>query len=104
MSTLTSRPLAGTLSEQSELTAHITRGNAMKKVSLLLLGAAALSMAACKKNANEVAADNIEANVGNVADNLDAAASNTSNDATEDSLKNQADQLKAKGDNVADNV
>ena len=76
----------------------------MKKISLVLLGAAALSMGACQKNANEVAADNIESNVGNVADNLDAMASNTSNDAASDSLKNQADQMKDKADNVADNV
>ncbi len=76
----------------------------MKKVSIMLLGAAALTMAACQKNSNQVAADNIESNVGNMADNLDAAADNTSNDAAQDTLKNQADQLKDKGDNVADNV
>ena len=76
----------------------------MKKVSFVLLGAAALSMAACSKSSNEVAADNIESNVGNVADNLDAAAANTSNDAAADSLSNQADALKDKADNVADNV
>ncbi|WP_347717055.1 hypothetical protein [Sphingomonas sp.] len=76
----------------------------MKKLSLVLLGAAALSMGACQKNANQLAADNVEANAGNVADNLDAAASNTANDAAADSLSNQADALKDKGDNVADNV
>ncbi|MCA1653055.1 MAG: hypothetical protein ABR588_02370 [Sphingomicrobium sp.] len=76
----------------------------MKKVSLVLLGVAALSMAACNKSSNEVAADNIESNVGNMADNMDAMASNSSNDAMSDSLKNQSDQLKDKGDNVADNV
>jgi hypothetical protein len=76
----------------------------MKKITLVLLGGAALSMAACQKNANEVAADNVEANVGNIADNLDAAASNTSNDAAADSLKNQADSLKDNGDKLADNV
>ena len=76
----------------------------MKKLSLVLLGTAALSMGACQKNANQLAADNVEANAGNVADNLDAAASNTANDAAADSLSNQADALKDKGDNVADNV
>ena len=76
----------------------------MKKVSLVLLGAAALSMAACNKNANEVAADNIEANAGNIADNMDAMADNTANGAAADSLSNQADALKDKADNVADNV
>ncbi|WP_309611264.1 hypothetical protein [Sphingomonas sp.] len=76
----------------------------MKKMSFVLLGAAALSMAACNKNANEVAADNVEANAGAMADNMDAMAENTSNDAMEDSLHNQADQLKDKADNVADNV
>lgn len=76
----------------------------MKKFSIVLLGAAALSMAACNKNANEVAADNVEANAGAMAENMDAMADNMSNDAMEDSLKNQADQLKDKADNVADNV
>jgi len=76
----------------------------MKKLTLILLGGAALSMAACHKNANEVAADNVEANVGNIAENLDAAASNTSNDAASDTLKNEADALKDKGDKLADNV
>ncbi len=76
----------------------------MKKFSIVMLGAAALSMAACNKNANEVAADNVEANAGMMADNMDAMADNTSNDAMSDSLKNQADQMKDKGDAVADNV
>ena len=76
----------------------------MNKVSLVLLGAAALSMAACSKNANEVAADNVEANAGNMADNMDAMAANTANDAAADSLGNQADALKDGADKVADNV
>lgn len=76
----------------------------MKKVSFLLLGAAALSIGACSKSANEVAADNIEANAGAMADNLDAAAENTSNDAAADALSNQADALKEGADSVADNV
>ena len=76
----------------------------MKKFSIVLLGAAALTMAACQKSENTVAADNVEANVGNIADNLDAAASNTSNDAAADTLSNQADALKEKGDKLADNV
>lgn len=76
----------------------------MKKFSIILLGAAALTMGACQKSENKVAADNVEANVGNIADNLDAAASNTSNDAAADTLSNQADALKDKGDKLADNV
>ena len=76
----------------------------MNKLTLVLLGGAALSMAACSKNSNEVAADNVEANVENMADNMDAAAGNMSNDAAADTLGNQADALKDKGDNLADNV
>ena len=75
----------------------------MKKSYLLLAGVAALSVAACNKTANEVAADNVEANADNMADNLDAAADNASGN-TADTLENQADALKDKGDNVADNV
>ena len=76
----------------------------MKKFSIVLLGAAALTMVACQKSENKVAADNVEANVGNIADNLDAAAANPSNDAAADTLSNQADALKEKGDKLADNV
>ena len=76
----------------------------MKKISILMIGAAALSMAACQKSATEVAADNVEANAGNMAENLDAAASNTTNDMASDTLSNQAEVIKDKGDNVADNV
>ncbi len=76
----------------------------MKKLTLVLLGGAALSMTACHKSANQVAADNVEANVGNIADNLDAAASNSSNVAASDTLSNQAASLKDKGDKLADNV
>lgn len=75
----------------------------MKKSYLLMVGVAALSLAACNKTANEVAADNIEANVENVADNLEMAADNAGGTA-EDTLDNQADALRDKGDNVADNV
>ena len=76
----------------------------MKKISILMLGAAALSMAACNKSTNEVAADNVEANAGNMADNMEAMADNTANEVSSDSLENQADALKDKADNVADNV
>ena len=75
----------------------------MKKSYLLLAGVAALSLAACNKTSNEVAADNIEANVDNSADNMDAMADNASGNAA-DSLGNQADAMRDKGDNVADNV
>lgn len=75
----------------------------MKKSYLLLAGVAALSLAACNKTGNEVAADNIEANVDNSADNMDAMADNASGNAA-DTLGNQADAMRDKGDNVADNV
>ena len=75
----------------------------MKKSYLMLAGVAALSLAACNKTTNEVAADNIAANVDNAADNMDAMADNASG-AMADNLGNQEDALRAKGDNVADNV
>ena len=76
----------------------------MNKFSIVLLGAAALTMGACHKSENKVAADNVEANVGNMADNMDAMATNMSNDAAADTVSNQADALKDKGDKLADNV
>ena len=75
----------------------------MKKSYLLLAGVAALSLAACNKTANEVAADNIEANADNTADNLETAADNAGGNA-EDTLDNQAGALRDKADNDADNV
>ena len=75
----------------------------MKKSYLLMAGVAALSLAACNKTANEVAADNIEANVENVADNLEMAADNAGGTA-EDTLDNQADALRKEGDRKADTI
>ena len=75
----------------------------MKKSYLMLAGVAALSLTACNKSADKVAADNVEANADNTAANLDAAAGNATG-ATADNLGNQADALRDKGDNVADNV
>ena len=75
----------------------------MKKSYLMMAGVAALSLTACNKSANKVAADNIEANADNTADNIDAMATNATGN-TADNLGNQADTLRDKADNVADNV
>ena len=65
----------------------------MKKISIALLGIAALGMAACQNKT----AENVEANYDNAADNLDAMADNTANGAEAAALENQADALKAEG-------
>lgn len=54
-----------------------------------------LALAACGGNADDKAAENIEAATENQADALEAQADNTSNEA-------QADALEAKADNVED--
>ena len=77
----------------------------MKKISTafaVALGAAAL--AACNQSPQEQAADNIEANAEIVSDNLEEAADNATTDAAEDNLENAADEVRAAGENTADQV
>jgi hypothetical protein len=63
------------------------------------LGLAALT--ACNSSPREQAADNIEANAENTADNLEDVADTVNNDVAADNLENQADATRAAGDNAA---
>ncbi len=62
---------------------------------LLLLGA-------CGGNADDKAADNIEAMTENRADALEDQADMTSNEQVEDALEDQADNVRDMGDDAAD--
>jgi hypothetical protein len=85
----------------------------MKKVVTVLAMAACLgALGACKKNPQEQAADNYEANVDanadnmvagteNAADNMTATTDNAA-DAMKDAANNKADAMKAAADNTAD--
>ena len=72
----------------------------MRKISFALVGAAALALAACGGKGDDSLGENVQENMENAADALDAAAANTANDAEAANLANQADALKAAGDNA----
>ena len=71
----------------------------MKKVSFALVGAAALALSACGGKGDDSLGENVQENYENAAENLDAMAANTSNAAEAEALGNQADALKAEGEN-----
>ena len=76
----------------------------MKKILILGMAAGLASLSACNSSPREQAADNIEANAESVADNLEEAADNATTSAGEDSLENQADAVRATGDNQAEDM
>ncbi len=74
----------------------------MKKT--LFLAAGVLALAACNNTPTEQAADNIEANAEATADNLEDMADNATTEAGEDALENQADAVRADGENKAEDM
>ena len=73
----------------------------MKKVIVLALAGGLMSLAACNTSPREQAADNVEANAEATADNLEDAADNAGTTAGADTLENQADAVRATGENQA---
>ena len=72
------------------------------KIAMRAFGAAGLlALAACGGNADDRAADNIEAMTENRADALEEAADNTSG-AQEDMLEDRADNVRDMGEDAAD--
>jgi len=76
----------------------------MRLITALTVAAGLAAVSACNSSPREQAADNIAANADNVADNLEDAADNASTDAQEQNLDNQADQVRAEGENKAKDV
>jgi hypothetical protein len=76
----------------------------MKKTQVLGIAVGLFALSACNNTPREQAADNIEANAEAVADNLEDAADNAGTSAGEASLENQADAVRAAGDNKADDM
>jgi peptidoglycan hydrolase CwlO-like protein len=76
----------------------------MKKTFALGIAAGLISLSACNSTPQEQAADNIEANTEAVADNLEEAADNATTEAGEDALENQADAVRATGQNQAEDM
>lgn len=62
------------------------------------------ALVACGGKGDDSLAENVEQAYDNQADQLDAIADNTTNDAQSDALKDQADALRSEGDNRADAI
>lgn len=73
----------------------------MKKMFVLAMTAGLVSLSACHSTPREQAADNIEANSEAVADNLEDAADNAGTSMGQNALENQADAVRATGQNQA---
>ena len=73
----------------------------MKPFALALSAPALLALAACGGNADDKAAENIEAMTENKADALEAQADNTSG-AAEEQLEDRADQVREAGEDAAE--
>ncbi|MCP3731544.1 hypothetical protein M9978_14040 [Sphingomonas sp. MG17] len=76
----------------------------MKFLVKAVAGASLLALAACGGNADDKAADNVEAAAENQADALEEAADNTTNETMEDSLEQQADKVREAGEDKADAI
>ena len=73
------------------------------KIVMKAAGAAALLMlGACGGNADDKAADNIEAMTENRADALEDQADLATNDQVEDALEDQADNVREMGEDAAE--
>lgn len=73
------------------------------KIAIKALGiGAALTLAACGGNADDQAAENIEAMTENRADALEQAADQTGNEQLSDALEDRADNVEEMGDDAAD--
>lgn len=74
----------------------------MKIAIKLFATGAALALAACGGNADDKAAENIEAMTENRADALEATADQTGNGQAADALEDRADNVEEMGEDAAD--
>ena len=72
----------------------------MTKISFALVGAAALALAACGGKGDDSLGENVQENMENAADALNAQAELTGNE----TLANQAAELDAAGENAEDAI
>ncbi len=76
----------------------------MKFLMKAAAGAGLLALAACGGNADDKAADNVEAAAENQADALEDAADRAPNETMEDSLEQQADNVEEAGEAKAEAI
>jgi hypothetical protein len=75
----------------------------MKKISFALVGAASLALAACGGQGDDALGENVQENMENAADSLEADAANASG-AEAANLENQADALREAGENAEEAI
>jgi hypothetical protein len=69
-----------------------------------MVGAAAIALAGCGGQGDDALGENVQENMEDQADNLDALAGNAATDAEAEALGNQADQLREEGENREDAI
>ena len=69
----------------------------MKKFAFALVGATSIALAGCGGQGDDTLGENVQENMENQAENLDALAANAG-DAEAEALGNQADQLREEGE------
>ena len=72
----------------------------MRKISFALVGAAALALAACGGKGDDALGENVQENMENAADALNAQAEATGNE----TLANQSDALRQAGENAEEAI
>ncbi len=75
----------------------------MRKTAFALVGAASLALAGCGGQGDDALGENVQENMENAADALDAQADNASG-AEAAALENQADALEAAGENAEEAI
>jgi hypothetical protein len=76
-------------------------------MKLIFTGAAAaalIALSACSGNADDKAAENVEAAGDNLADNLEDQADNATNETVEDNLEDRADNVREAAEDKAEAI
>ena len=76
----------------------------MNKFAFALVGAASIALAGCGGQGDDTLGENVQENMENAADSLDALAANAGTDAEAEALGNQADQLRNEGDQAEEAI
>jgi uncharacterized lipoprotein len=76
----------------------------MNKITILSAALVFGGLAACQESPREERAENIQENADNAADAFEEAADNTTNPVAENALRNQAEGIRAGGENIADDM
>jgi uncharacterized protein YidB (DUF937 family) len=76
----------------------------MRKIAFAMVAAASIALAGCGGQGDDALGENVQENMENQAENLDALAGNAATDAEAEALGNQADQLREAGENAEEAI